>query len=103
MRNSRILKIGRSQAGVTFSVLLALAVALSTIPCNAQEKTVVIDGQSAGRTFDGLGALSPGASTTRLADYPEPQRSQILDYLFKPSNGAVLQHLKVEVGGATFR
>jgi O-glycosyl hydrolase len=33
-----------------------------------------------------------------LIDYPEPQRSQILDYLFKPGYGAALQHLKVEIG-----
>jgi hypothetical protein len=48
--------------------------------------------------FDGLGALSAGASSRLLIDYPEPQRSQILDYLFKPAYGAVLQHLKVEIG-----
>ena len=33
-----------------------------------------------------------------MIDYPEPQRSQILDYLFKPGYGAALQHLKVEIG-----
>jgi hypothetical protein len=64
----------------------------------APGKTVVIDGQSKGRTFEGLGALSAGASSRLLIDYPEPQRSQILDYLFKPAYGAALQHLKVEVG-----
>ena len=31
----------------------------------------------------------------------EPQRSQILDYLFKPGVGAAMQILKVEVGGDT--
>jgi len=65
----------------------------------AQTKTVVLDGHSKGRVFDGLGALSAGASSRLLVDYPEPQRSQILDYLFKPGYGATLQHLKVEVGG----
>lgn len=34
-----------------------------------------------------------------MIDYPEPQRNQILDYLFKPGYGAALQHLKVEIGG----
>ena len=34
-----------------------------------------------------------------LIDYPEPQRSQVLDFLFKPQFGASLQHLKVEIGG----
>jgi len=32
-------------------------------------------------------------------DYPEPQRSQILDFLFKPHYGAGFQHLKLEIGG----
>jgi hypothetical protein len=48
--------------------------------------------------FDGLGAASAGASSRLLIDYPEPQRSQILDYLFRPGYGASLQHLKVEIG-----
>src|SRR5450631_3321251 len=64
----------------------------------AEQASIVIDGKSAGRTFDGLGAVSAGASTRLLIDYPEPQRSRILDYLFKPGYGAALQHLKVEVG-----
>ena len=43
----------------------------------------------AGRTFDGVGAISGGGGNSRLLiDYPEPQRSQILDYLFKPGYGA---------------
>ncbi len=52
-----------------------------------------------GRTFEGLGAVSAGASSRLLIDYAEPQRSEILDYLFKPNFGASLQHLKVEIGG----
>jgi hypothetical protein len=63
-----------------------------------QRFKVVLDGNSNGRIFDGLGAVSAGASSRLLIDYPEPQRSQILDYLFKPGYGAALQHLKVEIG-----
>jgi hypothetical protein len=44
----------------------------------AQRIQVVIDGASACRTFDGLGAASAGASSRLLIDYPEPQRSEIL-------------------------
>lgn len=33
-----------------------------------------------------------------LVDYPEPYRSEILDFLFKPRFGAGFQHLKVELG-----
>ena len=42
---------------------------------------------------------SAGASSKLLIDYPEPQRSEVLDLLFKPKCGASLQHLKVEIGG----
>jgi hypothetical protein len=63
-----------------------------------QQTTVVLNGNSPGRVFDGLGAASAGASSRLLIDYPEPQRSQILDYLFKPGYGAALQRLKVEIG-----
>jgi Glycosyl hydrolase family 59 len=49
--------------------------------------------------FEGVGAVSAGASTRLLPDYPLPQRSQILDFLFKPKFGAGFQHLKVEIGG----
>ncbi|CAL1157653.1 unnamed protein product [Cladocopium goreaui] len=51
--------------------------------------------------FEGLGALSAGASSRLLQDYPEAQRNEILDLLFKPQYGASLQVLKVEIGGDT--
>jgi hypothetical protein len=69
---------------------------------NAYASTnITINGSGAGRTFQGIGALSAGASSKLLYDYPEPQRSQVLDYLFKPNYGANLQILKVEIGGDT--
>ncbi|XP_069806054.1 galactocerebrosidase isoform X1 [Dendropsophus ebraccatus] len=53
-----------------------------------------------GREFDGIGAVSGGGATSRLlVNYPEPYRSQILDYLFKPDFGASLHIFKVEIGG----
>ncbi len=52
-----------------------------------------------GRTFEGIGGVSAGASTDLLYDYKDPHRSQILDMLFKPKFGAGFQHLKVEMGG----
>jgi hypothetical protein len=58
-----------------------------------------IDPASPGEVFEGIGAVSAGASSRLLIDYPEPWRSQILDFLFKPGYGASLQHLKVEIGG----
>lgn len=68
----------------------------------ATATTISVDGNSQGRTFDGVGAISGGGGNTRLlVDYPETQRNQILDYLFKPGYGASLQILKVEIGGDT--
>ena len=61
-------------------------------------KLIRLDPASPGRVFDGIGAVSAGASSRLLIDYPEPQRSNILDFLFKPKFGAGFQHLKVEIG-----
>ena len=57
--------------------------------------TLSLDGRTALHVFEGHGALSAGASSRLLWDYPEPQRSQVLDYLFKPNFGAALHTLKV--------
>jgi galactosylceramidase len=63
------------------------------------ETRIVLDDADSGRVFEGIGAVSAGASTRNLVDYPEKQRSEVLDYMFKPKFGASLQHLKVEIGG----
>jgi galactosylceramidase len=60
---------------------------------------ITLDGNDPGRVFEGIGAVSAGASTDLLYDYAEPVRGQILDFLFKPRFGAGFQHLKVEMGG----
>jgi galactosylceramidase len=61
---------------------------------------VVDDSAGFGRKFDGIGGLSGGGATSRLlVSYPEEQRNQILDFLFKPNFGASLHILKVEIGG----
>jgi len=84
-------------------ILLAAALAhgFSASPASAASGTTInANGASAGRTFDGIGAISGGGGNSRLlADYPAAQQSQILDYLFKPDYGANLQILKVEIGG----
>jgi hypothetical protein len=79
-------------------IAISLLMILLVVPCFAANQTVTLDGNSKGRVFEGIGALSAGASSRLLVDYPEPYRSQILDYLFKPNYGASLQHLKVEIG-----
>ncbi|MBZ5669558.1 MAG: galactosylceramidase [Acidobacteriia bacterium] len=79
--------------------LLDLALLMLAGATTAGAQNIEIDGHGSGRLFEGIGAVSAGASSRLLIDYPEPQRSQILDYLFKPNYGASLQHLKVEIGG----
>jgi hypothetical protein len=63
--------------------------------------SVTINGKArSGSVFDGVGAISGGGGDSRLLiDYPEPQRTQILQYLFKPGYGADVQILKIEIGG----
>ncbi|WP_051366398.1 ricin-type beta-trefoil lectin domain protein [Hamadaea tsunoensis] len=82
--------------------LVAAATVLGPAAPAAAATTVTINGSATGRTLDGVGAISGGGGNSRLLyDYAEPQRSQILDYLFKPGYGAAMQILKVEIGGDT--
>ena len=84
----------------TFKLLfLFLNISLLCFTKTAYSQIIKIDDKVRGRTFEGIGALSAGGSSRLLIDYPEPYRSQILDYLFKPYFGASLQQLKVEIGG----
>jgi galactosylceramidase len=82
---------------LTCSVLSFLALGAGSM---AYCQAIPINGADSGRTFDGVGGVSGGCATSNiLRDYPEPQRSQILDYLFKPDFGANLSALYVEIGG----
>ncbi|HVX44559.1 MAG TPA: discoidin domain-containing protein [Mycobacteriales bacterium] len=86
--------------GLVIAVVFAAFQATGSAGTNATGMTTVqIAGTDSGKTFDGVGAVSAGGSSRLLVDYPEPERSQILDYLFKPDYGASLQMLKVEIGG----
>ncbi|WP_328339393.1 ricin-type beta-trefoil lectin domain protein [Micromonospora sp. NBC_00421] len=92
----------RLTASVLGAVVAAAAV-LTAFPAPAQAATAItINGGSGGRALDGIGAVSGGGGNSRLLiDYPEPQRSDILNYLFKPGYGAAMQLMKVEIGGDT--
>jgi galactosylceramidase len=80
------------------SVLFYLILGLNTDGIICQ--TINIDGTAGGKRFDGIGAVSGGGATSvLLKDYPEPQRSQILDLLFKPKFGASISALLVEIPG----
>lgn len=91
----RILPVFRVLCGAGLSVTALSAAAGDMGP----GFLLLVNRDNPGRTYEGIGALSAGASTRLLPDYPEPYRSQILDYLFKPRYGASLDHLKVEIGG----
>ncbi len=60
-----------------------------------------LDFAKATHTFNGIGGLSGGGATSVLLTnkYPEKQKDEILDFLFKPKFGASLQIVKVEIGG----
>lgn len=73
-------------------------IVISAITINVQAQTISLSATDKGRVFEGIGAVSAGASTRNLVDYPDKQRSEVLDYLFKPKFGAGFQHLKVEIG-----
>jgi len=80
-------------------VVVCAVIVLMMTPLVSAETRIVLDDSDSGRVFEGIGVVSAGASTRNLADYPEKQKSEILDYMFKPKFGASLQHLKVEIGG----
>ena len=65
-----------------------------------QEQTITLDGNAGGKRFDGIGVVNGGGATSvLLKDYPEPQRSQILDLVYKPKFGASVSVLLVEIPG----
>lgn len=80
-----------------YSFYLASMFFLFVSNINAQT-TISLSANDSGRVFEGIGAVSAGASSRALVDYPEKQRSEVLDFLFKPKFGAGFQHLKVEIG-----
>ncbi|MFC1408408.1 ricin-type beta-trefoil lectin domain protein [Streptacidiphilus sp. N1-12] len=101
--SSRLLRSWRARAALLLGLALMAGGLTAVVAAPAQAATAItINGASAGRTFDGVGAISGGGGNSRLLiDYPEPQRSQVLDYLFKPGYGAAVQILKAEIGGDT--
>jgi len=76
------------------SLLAAMAAASSA----AAAAPLPIDSTRCGRMYEGIGGLL-NSDAPWLKGYPEAQRSDILDALFKPSWAGGLQVLKLEVGG----
>lgn len=74
-------------------MMLAATVAAGT-------QVVRITQPQQGKRFDGIGAVNGGGATSvLLKDYPEPQRSQIMDMVFKPMFGASVSAMLVEIPG----
>ncbi|WP_042405480.1 ricin-type beta-trefoil lectin domain protein [Streptacidiphilus carbonis] len=102
-RLKRLLRRLRASTAMLAGAALVASgmVAVAAGPAQAAA-SITVNGSSGGRTFDGVGAISGGGGNSRLlVDYPDPQRSQILDSLFKPDYGASVQMLKIEIGGDT--
>ncbi|MDL2309570.1 hypothetical protein LJC39_00375 [Parabacteroides sp. OttesenSCG-928-B22] len=90
-----------------FTLAIIAALFLSS-PAGGQDKasrqqeiqTIELNGQAGGKRFDGVGLVNGGGATSvLLKDYPEPQRSQILDMVYKPMFGASVSALFVEIPG----
>ena len=70
------------------------------LPATLPTTRIAVAAGHGSRVYDGVGAVLGGGGNARyLMDYPPAQRTQILDYLFKPGYGASLQLLKLEIGG----
>jgi Glycosyl hydrolase family 59/Glycosyl hydrolase family 59 central domain len=83
-------------AAALVPVVGAAGPARSAVPTTS----ITVNGAGGARVFDGIGAILGGGGNARyLEEYPAAQRTQILDYLFKPGYGASLQLLKLEIGG----
>lgn len=65
--------------------LLFLTTLLMVMPFCLCGQTIILNPKTAKNTFDGIGVVNGGGATSvLLKDYKEPQRSQILDMVYKP-------------------
>ena len=111
----RILRTGAAAARIAAAAAVAalaagvaVLAASSVRPAHAQSlatTSITINASApsstagANRVYDGVGGILAGGANARyLMDYPDPERGQLLDYLFKPDYGASMQLLKLEVG-----
>ena len=79
---------------------LLIGAVLSLLFGCAKAQTIQLSSNAKGKQFDGIGAVNGGGATSvLLKDYPEPQRSQIMDMVYKPMFGASVSAILVEVPG----
>jgi len=101
-RATALLCVFRLAPGLLVLFILGLPVASSgqASAVDPTAQVVSLRGDAGGRRFDGIGVVNGGGATSvLLKDYPEPQRSQILDLLYKPKFGASVGALLVEIPG----
>jgi galactosylceramidase len=93
---------------LAFKTVLTLSLAGATQVAAAQPgappapamQTLSLRGDAGGQRFDGIGVVNGGGATSvLLKDYPELQRRQILDLLYRPKFGASVSALLVEIPG----
>ena len=94
----RSLKCAITLAVLSFLAVEPLASAATNPPAAGQ--VIRLNGADGGKRFDGIGVVNGvGATSVLLKDYPEPQRSQIFDLVFRPKFGASVSALLVEIPG----
>ncbi len=94
--------VSKSPRRALLSFAFVLICQLSPHACFAEPvlQLVELKGDAGGRLFEGIGVVNGGGATSvLLKDYPEPQRSQILDLVYKPKFGASVSALLVEIPG----
>lgn len=96
----RKLRLFISTAILSVSIYPAIAGNGGKAKPQSGKQAIVIDTRTATNRFDGIGVVNGGGATSvLLKDYPEPQRSQILDMVYKPKWGASVSALLVEIPG----
>lgn len=85
---------------VNAALSLALLAATAGNAAATDVQSITLRGDVGGKRFDGIGVVDGGGATSvLLKDYPDPQRSQILDMMYKPHFGASVSALLVEIPG----
>ena len=85
---------------VGFSAALLVVCRGGLAQAGVAPQRIELRGDAGGKRFDGIGIVDGGGGTSvLLKDYPEEQRRQILDLVFKPKFGASVSALLVEIPG----
>lgn len=76
------------------------ALVACSIMTAAANQAININSANGGKRFDGIGIVNGGGATSvLLKDYPEQQRREIMDMVYKPMFGASVSALLVEIPG----